>query len=137
MSPRSRKLLITSGVGVALFILGSVWWEYYDARSAAAIRLAGNALEAKQRIAQAAEKSGVLVGSGASVNTPTDTGLSSNTDQRTVDTNGVIRGTTSYGDVLVFTPALKAGKVEWQCKGERRTYTQTACRLFVSLGSNG
>ena len=136
MSPTSRKLLIASAVGIALFILGSVWWRYYDERSGAAIRLAGNALEEKQRIAQAAEKSGTLVGSGASAGISTATGPSSSASQQMVDANGVIRGTTSYGDVLVFTPELKAGKVEWQCKSDQQTYTRAACRLFLSLGSN-
>jgi hypothetical protein len=88
-----------------------------DAKEAAQALIAG-ATPAQQQVAAAAEKSGVLAGSGKDVKIPSRNDSRNGELKWLVSEGGAIRGWNEKNALEVtFLPTLQAGKVLWSCRG--------------------
>lgn len=94
----------------------------------AARALVSGADAAKQRVAEAAEKSSSLAGSGKDVKLPVRTDAKHGEFKWIVEPNGAIRGWNEKNAIEVsFTPALQGGKVIWACRGFPITAMPASC----------
>lgn len=98
-----------------------------EARNAAQALLSG-AASAQEQVARAAEKSGSLAGAGREVKMDSRADPKLGKLQWVVSENGEVRAWNGENAIeITLTPALKAGKVGWDCSGYPRAVMPSSC----------
>ena len=113
-----------------LLVAGNMWFVALDDRRAAGFKFALlEPEEALKQITRQAEASKSLVESGNGVVIPGKGSGPLGVTQWIVSPNGLVQGRApERGLVVVWTPELKEGKVEWRCTAEpRRDFTPGTC----------
>ena len=136
MTRGTKSALITVAVVLLLLVAGYMAFIARDDRRAAAFSFAVKDPEAALRqIAQIAERSGTLDGSGVGVAIPGRESAILGRTQWTISPDGAIRGAASErGLVVALMPEMRDGKVVWNCKLEpEREFMRGACAFLLQV----
>jgi len=136
MTRRAKFAFVTLAVIILLFLAAYVAFMDRDDRLAATFRFAVNEPEAAlKQIVQIAERRGTLVGSGIGVVIPERESTILGRTQWIISPDGVIRGAApKRGLVVTLTPAMRDGRVTWNCKVEpERQFMPATCRFLEQV----
>jgi len=122
---RSLRIgLATTGAILALLVAGNIWFRVVDDRRAAGLRFVLIEPEkALEQITQRAETSKTLSASGMGIVIPAKVAGPLGPTQWTISADGRVEGRApEFAMVVVWTPEVRDGRVEWRCTAEPKSY---------------